>query len=81
MPAIDEVIVDGEDRLWVRAYDFRTSRSIDRKWHIFNSSGEYVGGMAVPAALEIQEVHGNRVLAVTQDSEGVPLVVVLQPRR
>ncbi|RMH22843.1 MAG: hypothetical protein D6701_00950 [Gemmatimonadetes bacterium] len=64
-PAIAQLLVDDEGRVWVRA--FALDQVEPSRWSIHAPSGEVVGVLDLPAGFEPTAVRAGRVLGVWRD--------------
>jgi hypothetical protein len=69
-PAYADLIVDTDGNLWLAAYP-RPSREGPRLWTVIDSTGRWLGEVALPAGLEVWEIGADYVLGVFDDELGV----------
>lgn len=93
LPLFTDLVVDDEERLWVRRYPrelggYRTRIDPpapgDRpaSWWIFDSDGRWLGSISVPGHMEIQSISRDEVIVVAPDAlgvESVALYPILKP--
>jgi hypothetical protein len=83
IPRISMMLVDDQDRLWVKPYEPRTDshligggRCRGGTWLIMETSGAVIARTELPEGLLLLDVRGNRLLGETQDDLGVERVQV-----
>lgn len=65
LPAYTALLVDAEDRLWVRSFP-RDSSSVVR-WVAVDAAGRFQGSVDLPAALEVTEIGPQYILGLVGD--------------
>lgn len=76
-PAALGFLVAEDGHLWVSATTADTS-DVNRVFEIFDPDGRYLGGLRLPFPMlprPLPLVRGDRLIAVTEDADGVPYVV------
>ena len=82
IPAIAELLADGEGRLWMKRYAPSTDshwvgrRRSDGEWFVVESDGTLVARVPIPAGLRLVEVRGDRIAGIARDDLGVERVQV-----
>lgn len=71
LPAYDRLLYDADGNLWARRYTVGTE---EQRWSVFDPSGRWLGGVSLPADLQVFEIGADYVLGATQDSLGVEYV-------
>lgn len=69
-PFYDQLYVDRQMHLWVRAYD-ESGEAAERLWFVFDPDGRAVTQVRLPAELRLLEVDEDSLLAVHTDDLGV----------
>jgi hypothetical protein len=85
VPAIAEVMLDADDRIWVKHYDpatdnallFSTFPANGGRWTIVRGDGSVVAEVELPDGFAPFDARGRSVAGVRQDELGVERVVVL----
>lgn len=77
-PAVRDVIVDDQDRLWM-AIAGNTGQGAE--WATFTTDGTYVGSVLIPTGTDVRQVRGNLVYGSRMNDDDVPHVVVYEMRR
>jgi len=72
MPVHADLIVDGRDRLWARAYDPPWDDT--NEWWVFDPDGRWQGTVGLPAGLAPFEIGTDYVLGLRTDAIGVEYV-------
>lgn len=71
-PTFDTLVVDTQEWVWARTYEFKESPS--RKWLLFDPEGRGRGTVDVPAGLRIHQIGEDFILGVRRDEWGVEYV-------
>ena len=78
IPWISMMLVDDQDRLWVKRYDPRTDshylmgdRCRGGEWWILESDGTVTATIVLPEGFLLLDVRGDRLLGNTRDPLGV----------
>jgi hypothetical protein len=79
VPAYTDLRLDPLDHLWARRFQ-RPNERVDR-WGVFAPDGAFLGHVAMPPGLDVQQIGDDFVLGVTRDELGVARVVVHTLRR
>jgi hypothetical protein len=76
VPAIDDILLDGEGRLWADVYvGERTRRDI------FDEQGRFLGPLYLPQPVELEDVRGDRACGVMRELSGQAAVVCYRVTR
>lgn len=76
VPAIDDILLDGEGRLWADVYvGERTRRDI------FDEQGRFLGPLYLPQPVELEDVRGDRACGVMREVSGQAAVVCYRVTR
>ena len=85
VPPISMMLVDDQQRLWVKMYDPRTDshllttgRRTGGEWLILDLSGAVVATTHLPEGFLLLDVRGGRLLGKTRDALGVERVQVYE---
>lgn len=62
IPPYTRMIVDREDRLWVRLFPRPPGLTV--RWLVFDTTGEVMGNVDLPAALEVHDIGADWVLGL-----------------
>jgi hypothetical protein len=73
-PAHLELLIDGSNRLWARAF---TYPSEPQRWRVFDREGRWLGDVETPADLKVLEVGADYILARHTDALGVHSIRLL----
>lgn len=73
-PAIDELFLDQDDRLWVRR--FVAPADTHQLWFVFGSEGSLYGSVLLPQGVTIHDVGEDVVLVSSASPDGAPGVTV-----
>jgi hypothetical protein len=76
VPAFVQFEVDALGNLWVARFDLDEAGR--RPWDVFGPDGDFLGTVAMPRGVDVQQVGGDFVLGTLQDADDVEYVVVLQ---
>lgn len=68
LPAFTQLLTDDSGRIWVRRYALPDDPRVE--WWIFDAE-RWLGRLRVDPALQITDVHGDRVLGVWRDAFGI----------
>lgn len=79
VPAYTDMRLDPLDHLWVRRFQRPDERG--ERWGVFGPDGTFLGHVAMPPGLDVQQIGDDFVLGVTRDELGVARVVVHTLRR
>lgn len=74
LPAYDDIQVDGEGRVWLRASPFSNDEKAE--WRVFSADGETAHGLTLPASTRILDADGERLLLLELDELDVETVAV-----
>lgn len=77
VPPFDRLLVDREDRIWVRDY-LPIWQTADRvqAWTVYSPSGRVLARVDTPAGVEVTSVDGGYLTGVKRDESDVEYVVV-----
>lgn len=76
VPAIDDILLDDQGRLWVDVYlGERTRRDI------FDERGRFLGPVYLPQPVELEDVRGDRACGVMREVSGQAAVVCYRVMR
>ncbi len=85
IPWISMMLVDDQDRLWVKRYDPRTDshymmedRCSGGEWWVLESDGTVVATIELPKGFLLLDIRGNQVLGKIRDTLGVEQVRVYE---
>lgn len=73
IPPYTRMIVDRDDRLWVRLFPRPPALTV--RWLVFDTAGEVVGNVDLPAALEVHDIGRDWVLGLEPRFEDAALRV------
>jgi len=76
VPAIDDVVLDDQGRLWVDVYAGEPTRR-----DIFDERGRYLGPLYLPQPVELEDVRGERACGVIRELSGQAAVVCYRVTR
>jgi len=79
MPAHDEMMVDADERLWVRQYDPPWEEA--NAWWVFDAEGAWLGSVDLPLNLQVFEIGEDYLLGVWMDEFDVEYVQVYRLRK
>ncbi len=65
LPAYRDLLTDDEGNLWVRDYTVSGDEAV--AWHVFNTSGEWMGGVRFPRGFEPTSIGHEYVLGILRD--------------
>jgi hypothetical protein len=71
-PAVSSLYADSDDRLWVATF---TENTAERKWYLFESSGELLGTFTWPAGKTVVHAGNGSVWVLHRDPEELDHVV------
>lgn len=88
IPPVSRVLVDGEDRLWLKRYDprtdshlLRTGRGRGGTWIVMDLEGAPLAEVTLPDGLLLLDVRADRLVGQTRDGLGVERVEVFELTR
>ncbi len=73
-PVFQEFLVDGKDRIWMRASTAFGATAAE--WLIFGSDGSDVDAIEFPVGLRLETIRGGKLVGVLNESGSGPVVVV-----
>lgn len=76
VPAIDDVLLDDQGRLWVDVYSGER-----RRRDVFDERGRFLGPLYLPQPVELEDVRGDRVCGVIRELSGQAAVVCYRVTR
>lgn len=71
-PAVDEIYADTQNRLWVSSF---TERADERKWHLFDDSGDLIGTFTWPASRRVVHAAGQTVYVLDRPMDDLDKVI------
>jgi hypothetical protein len=74
LPAYSKLIADSEGYLWAEQY--RHPSEASQGWIVFDSIGRWLGHIAMPDHVEVEQIGRDFVLGIRVDSLGIQSVVV-----
>jgi hypothetical protein len=88
IPLFDRILVSHDGAVWIRSFPNGSfgafdARLLDRDfprqtWTVFDSTGEWMGSVALPERFDLKAVFGDRLYGVSNDADNVETVVVLE---
>ena len=75
LPMIEDLRVDLDDRLWIRAYPRENSATAP--WYVVTATGELKGVLQLPRRFVPFEIGRNYLLGVDHDADGVEAVQLM----
>jgi hypothetical protein len=81
MPPFDRVLVDSEDRIWVRDWVPVWAPPVPRAWTVYGPDGRVRARAVMPAGLDPMHIDGSHVTGVTRDEMDVEYVTVHRIQR
>jgi hypothetical protein len=79
LPAFDRMVVDSDDRIWLR--DYRpawTAVDSSQAWTVYSASGQAMARVRTPGAVEIMHAGRSHITGVQRDESDVEYVTVYQ---
>lgn len=73
-PAVRDLLVDDEDRLWI---GLGGTRGAAREWAVFTPEGRYLRSVMVPEPVTLRAIRRGRLYGDQVNDDGVPSIVML----
>lgn len=80
-PAFDRLILDEAHHVWLRRFQPLAKADSVQTWEVFDPSGRWLGGLAIPGRFEVTEIGEDVILGVQQDELDVEHPVMLRLHR
>lgn len=81
VPSFDRLMVDADDRIWVRDFVAARSDGQAEAWSVHDASGRVLARVILPAGFAIMHIASNHVTGVERDDVDVQSVVVYRIER
>ena len=76
MPVFGRVLVDAEQRIWVRDYIAPWAGDLPQQWTVLDPEGRPLARVETPVGLDVMHIGAEHVTGVVRDELDVEYVVV-----